>query len=325
MSREDDPRFIVLGADELGWDNWGFFRNNHHDALSLSLLRKEYPQVRFDGTYFVFSNPDTGKVAFLHPERPTEPILGWPKPEAPKVDRDAWPFGEPETRFAVSNGQVVDLEHPGKAYDIPENRAKRITALGPVTYLVEGEADGQLYVMAKRPEGEQAHFFSVWKNKLFWTADGKVVFETTRGNPMILDPAIGIPGFLFKASENVRDFRLTADGRYIVLRLGADPKNEKERLRFIDPVMKDTLHEIESYTLGNNSVLPSLPVPLVVIREAFDIEDKVYDVKNRKFITGYLATDPQGRFSVGQDPDGGLFVFSHVSGKRLTDSLFRRI
>ena len=101
-----------------------------HKAEGLDgILPKTYSQVSFDGKYFVFSNPETGDMVYLDPERPTERIFVPMKETRPAtVLSDERPLGA-KNRFVIvknkdSTFSILDTET--KEPEGPYERVQRV-------------------------------------------------------------------------------------------------------------------------------------------------------------------------------------------------------
>ncbi|MBF0569453.1 MAG: hypothetical protein HQL18_01595, partial [Candidatus Omnitrophica bacterium] len=307
----------------VGDGGWGVFQGKL-PLMILGLKRADYPEVFYDGEYFVFTNPATHQAAFVHPSDPANPIIGWPKEEAPP--EPVAPKGEPKGRLLFLKDKIWDIKTDSEVKLIglhPPGEVSGYQALGNDFYLVHvslGDKGEQDHWIAQRiPTGEisfadRVKEFVELPGGTFMYLDGDKCLR-------FLDPKTAKPEAL---AENVEKIILSADRKTaLVTQTGKDTS-----LRFdLSKPGKPSSSKFDEMPSDKNSDLPPVPAPIMAIHDGMD--DFVWDLQRQEHILNYVFTDPTGQFSVqadgmskkhsGSTAEGGMTLHSHRSADRLSN------
>ncbi|MBF0486273.1 MAG: hypothetical protein HQL16_07155, partial [Candidatus Omnitrophica bacterium] len=317
VDSKDNPKFLIL-------DNEAHESLRKLQLLALDKYRSEevelpkslatFGDVSFDGKYFVFSNPETGEVAFLDPEDPQNPVFGWPKEEklqAREIHNELTQ-GKPNTRFVLEQGRVKDLEVGD--YFSPEKGEiiKRIETLGSKGVLIYREIGAPMLWFVEADGNRSLHILQ--DGRYFKTPEGKIVYQSLTEAVLIFDPFKGEIKTLAAPEGKVQNFILTADGKYVVMGI-------KNNVRVVNAEAGD-VRWIPNARIDLANPLPPMKSSLVALNQVTDNSRVIWDMSRERSVPDYLASDPDGLVSV-RKTDGlggpvGLELVSHVNGKRLS-------
>ena len=305
MAGPGEPKYALEFSPGGGVLLYYFAGNNTKFKKTESVDLQGFSQAVFDGKYFVLTNPDTGAFAFLDPENHTHPVVGWLQAPVPADGFGSLKKGEPNLRYMVSrNGHAVTSMKTGKEHLTTYTAGfrhiggdyymtmKSFGRLGPDEWTLGTITDEEMY-------GTMYSFTEFQETK-----DGKIIFyDRDKEGVYVLDPKKGEVVRLLDTQPLAApvSLQMSWDENFLIIL--------SKNASFVMPLENTQLMLLQGVEVLH--AMPAVNAPLIQVKGG------VFDVKNRKLIPGYIASDETGQLSVGRD-GGGLMIYSHKTGDKLS-------